>query len=294
MMTSGRPPFRVFARILAVVPVLASLTVIGSATKVGPAVSGCALAATAHHAALVVEHSDGTVVTRCVSFSTDSITGEQLLQLASSQGVEYKTVSYSGAGDAVCQMDYEPSSYPPTCWTASSPYWAMFVSRAGGPWQVSSLGISSQTFRDGDAEGFRYESQSSSAVPPSPAGVCPLPSSPTPAPVRTPTPISKATSSAVPLSTVSQPSHSPSTTPTPASSPPSVQPSPGSPNGGAATASASARASIATSRTAPPSGPSSFSTGAWAASGLAAVLLVMLAVQVIRPHRRRSPPRWQL
>jgi hypothetical protein len=289
MMTSGRPPFRVLARILAVVPVLASLTVIGSATKVGPAISGCAQAATVHHAALVVEHSDGAVIKVCVSFTADSITGDQLL---ANSGVQYAT-GYSG--QAVCQIDKEPpdSQVPPNCWTTTSFYWAMFVSRAGGPWQSSSLGITSQTFRDGDAEGFRYESQSSSAVPPSPGGVCPLPSSPTPVPGRTPTPIPRATSTSATRSTAGQPSHALPTTATSASPPSAVQPPPGGLSGSVAATTASAGASIATRRTAPPSGPTFFSAGAWAASGLAAVLLVTLVVQVIRPRRRRSPPRWQ-
>jgi hypothetical protein len=288
MMASGRPQLRGLARILAVVPVLAVVTVVGSATKVGPSVSGCAQAATVHHAALVVEHSDGAVIKVCVSFTADSITGDQLL---ASSGVQYAT-GYSG--QAVCQIDHEPpdSQVPPNCWTTTSFYWAMFVSRAGGSWQSSSLGITSQTFRDGDAEGFRYESQSSTAVPPSPAGVCPVPSSATPVPVRTPTPIPRATSTAVPRSTVSQPRPSPSTTATPASSPSSVQPSPSNPSS-APTTSASARANIATNRTTPPAQPPFLSTGAWAASILGAGLLILLVVQVIRAQRRPSPPRWQ-
>jgi hypothetical protein len=35
------------------------------------------------------------------------------------------------------------------------------------------------------------------------------------------------------------------------------------------------------------------STGAWAASGLATVLLVLVAVQLVRPRRRPPPPRSQ-
>jgi hypothetical protein len=47
------------------------------------------------------------------------------------------------------------------------------VSRAGGAWQLSNVGISSLTLADGDAEGFRYVPSSGiPAVPPSPAGVC--------------------------------------------------------------------------------------------------------------------------
>ncbi|HWF58230.1 MAG TPA: hypothetical protein VG520_07755 [Candidatus Dormibacteraeota bacterium] len=271
-------------------PVLASFTVIGTAARVGPAVSSCAQAATVHHAALVVEHSNGAVIKVCVSFTADSITGDQLL---ASSGVQYATADYGSTGKAVCQIDGEPSSYPSGCWTASSPYWAMFVSRAGASWQVSSLGISSQTFRDGDAEGFRYESQSSSAVPPSPAGVCPLPSSPTPAPVRTPTPIPRGTSTAVPRSTVSQAMPSPSTA-IPVPSPSSVQPSASNSSGSVPTTNASARAGIATSRsTTPPAPPPLLSTGAWAASILGAGLLILLVVQVVRAQRRPSPPGWQ-
>jgi hypothetical protein len=123
-----------------------------------------------HHAALVVEHADGRLVTRCVAFSAAQITGEQLLARS---GIEYATVGFGGFGDAVCQIDGEPASFPASCWTSTSPYWIFFVARAGGTWSSSSLGVTSQVLRDGDAAGFRYESQSGPPLAPAPAtGVC--------------------------------------------------------------------------------------------------------------------------
>ncbi len=123
-----------------------------------------------HHAALVVEHADGRLVTRCVAFSAAQITGEQLLARS---GIQYATVGFGGFGDAVCQIDGEPASFPASCWTSTSPYWMLFVARAGGTWSSSNLGVTSQVFRNGDAEGFRYESQSGPALTPAPpTGVC--------------------------------------------------------------------------------------------------------------------------
>ena len=273
----------------AALPVVAGFTLFGAVSRVGPVAGGCAQASSAHHAALVVEHGDGAVARVCVSFTAASITGDQVLALSH---VQYATADYGGTGKAVCQIQGEPASYPPGCWTASSPFWAMFVSRAGGSWLTSSLGISSQTFRDGDAEGFRYERQSDNSAPPSPAGVCPAPVSATPPPVSTATAIPRGTQAGVPGATARPASSSPPTTAASAASHPTVQPSP-SGTTGASTASPSAGAGIAASSTTPATRPPLLSGGAWAALGLAALLVVLLVVQVIRPRHHRSPPRLQ-
>lgn len=284
MRTNGRPSSRPFIRLLAIAPVLASFTVTASATKLGPSLGGCAQASSLHHVALVVEHGTGAVVTRCVSFTEDSITGDQLLARSR---LQYATAVYGGIGNAVCQIDGEPAQYPPGCWTASSRYWATFDSRGGGSWAFSSLGISSQTLRDGDAEGFRYEGQSDYSVPPSPQGVCPLATSPTPAPVTTarPAPSGATTHPSRPSSTLS------SGTPTATAAAPSADA--GQPSSASPSSSATVRATVATRSTTPPSQPPLLSTGAWAASGLATVLLVLVALQLVRPRRRPPPPRSQ-
>jgi len=98
-----------------------------------------------------VEHGDGSVVTSCVAFNGDSISGEELLNQS---GVAWSSQTFGGFGDAVCAIDGEPSRYV-DC-PGKDSYWAVFVSRGGGPWQLASVGISSLTLGDGDAEGFRY------------------------------------------------------------------------------------------------------------------------------------------
>lgn len=167
---------------------LVALAALGAALGLGAAVPGapghptCAQAAGEHHAAIVVEHSSGATLTRCVSFSGDSISAQQAMDMS---GVEYQTSTYGGGlGAAVCQVDYEPRTYPPGCWTSTSPYWGMYISRAGGGWAVSQRGISSQTLSDGDALGWHYQPQSGpgGGPPPSPAGVCAAAGAPPPAP----------------------------------------------------------------------------------------------------------------
>lgn len=132
-----------------------------------PLASSCA-GAGPNHAALVVEHGDGSVVTRCVSFGTAAVTGEWLLD---SSGVSWSSQTFGGFGAAVCAVDAEPAHYS-TCPGRDS-YWAVFVSRGGGDWQLASVGISSLTLGDGDAEGFRYVPAAGDPAPPAPAtGVC--------------------------------------------------------------------------------------------------------------------------
>ncbi|MBV8529452.1 MAG: hypothetical protein JOZ75_14170 [Candidatus Dormibacteraeota bacterium] len=156
----------------------------GGAATLVPAAQLCAAATYTGHVTLVVEHGDTRVVGLCIGFDGSSITGEQMLQAS---GLEYATQSYGGLGDAVCQLDSEPASYG-ACLPASGSYWAMFVSRNGGGWQTADRGISTETFSDGDAEGFRYVPQSRPQPPPaSPAGICAraLAGPPTPAPAAT-------------------------------------------------------------------------------------------------------------
>jgi hypothetical protein len=157
--------------VLAVPLVAAALGAGGATVQLTTSAPLCSAASFAHRVALVVEHGDGRSIRLCVGFDASAVTGEQVLQLS---GIEYGEISEGSRGNAVCQIDSEPSTYPPTCWTSTSPYWALFVSRHGGPWHYASLGVSAQAFNDGDAAGFRYESQSSTQAPSlTSSGVCP-------------------------------------------------------------------------------------------------------------------------
>ena len=195
------------------------LAVLGAVAPVGATTPTCAAAEGSQRVALVIEHGNGSQIVTCIGFSGDTISGADVLKQS---GVEYATTVYGGLGAAVCQIDVEPTSYPPSCWTASSPYWAVFVARGGGPWAPSSLGISAQVFRDGDAEGFRYESQTAGAVPPTAAGRCrPSPSpSARPGPVPTASPLPAATHTAT-----SVPTRAPTRSPVPVGSPAAATPS---------------------------------------------------------------------
>ena len=162
---------RAAAGLWALAPVVtASIFLGGGASALVPTALTCAATGYTSHVALVVEHADGHTIRRCVGFNGQTITGAQVLKAS---GLEVGTVTYASLGEAVCQIDAEPASYPPSCLTSTSPYWATFVSRHGGPWTAADHGVSSETFASGDAEGFRYDPQSgSAAAPSSPAGAC--------------------------------------------------------------------------------------------------------------------------
>ena len=144
-----------------------------AAAGIGPA--ACA-AAGPHHAALVVQHADGATVTRCVAFAASSITGEQLLNAS---GIAWSGQSFSGFGQAVCAVDREPATYA-SC-PGADRYWAVFMSRAGGAWQLTAVGVSSVSLHDGDAVGLHFVPTSGQpSAPRSPRGVCAAAATPAP------------------------------------------------------------------------------------------------------------------
>ncbi|MFI5284946.1 MAG: hypothetical protein ACHQ4F_01365 [Candidatus Dormibacteria bacterium] len=184
---------RRLVRVAFAVPVLAlGLGAVSSVARTGPVQPLCAHASFSHRAGLVVEHGDGQVIRRCVGFDASTATALEVLQAS---GLEVAISSYGGSfGAAICQIDNEPATYPPGCFSTSGSYWVLFVSRGGGAWATSDLGVSNVTVNGGDDIGFRYDSQTGTdPPPPSPAGTCPAV---TPPPTRTPTQAVTPTSSA--------------------------------------------------------------------------------------------------
>ncbi len=211
-----------------------------------PAIATCA-GAGPNHAALVVEHGDGSVVTRCVAFDTPQITGLALLEAS---GVAWSGQTFGGFGVAACALDGEPAHYS-VC-PGKDFYWAFFVSRAGGAWQFATSGMSAISLSSGDAEGFRYVPASgNAATPPAPAGVCATSGSEA-------TPTSPATSAATPAATA-RPAATAASRPT-ATRPPAGAASPA----GSAAASATPSAASAT-----PSGGAEPSASTAAVAGVA-------------------------
>lgn len=175
---------RRLVRVALAVPVVAfGLSAVSTVARTGPVQPLCAQASFSHRAGLVVEHADGQVIRRCVGFDTSTATALHVLQAS---GLEVAISSYGGGlGAAICQIDNEPATYPPGCFSTSGSYWVLFVSRGGGAWATSDLGVSNVTVNGGDDIGFRYDSQTGTdPPPPSPSGTCPAV---TPPPTRTPT-----------------------------------------------------------------------------------------------------------
>jgi hypothetical protein len=212
-----------------------------------------------HHAALVIQHASGSVITRCVAFAESQITGLQLVQRA---GVEYEAQNFGSIGSAMCQLDHEPSTVPPGCF-GSGPYWQYFH-RQGGGWQASMVGASSTVLHDGDMDGWHYAVGANQA-PRSLAfaSVCGAPSPPSAA---TATSVAKPPKQATPVSTA---------TPAPTVSVEALPPS------------SSAQPNAVLTSTGPPTQPpTATAMGPWLAFGTVAIVLLALGAINLR---RRGP-----
>jgi hypothetical protein len=206
-----------------------------------------------HHAALVIEHASGSVITRCVAFAEDQITG---LQVVERSGVQHEEQSFGSIGAAMCQLDAEPSTVPPGCF-GSGPYWQYFH-RQGGGWQTSAFGASSSVLRDGDMDGWHYAAGANQAPGNVAfASVCGAPAAP---------PAAMATNHATPVAT---------STPAPTASLEALAPS------------ASPRPDAVLTSTGPPTQPPKpTAMGPWLAFGSMAILLLALGAINLR---RRAP-----
>ena len=108
--------------------------------------------AASHRAALVIEHSDGSLVERCITFAAEAISGLQLIQLAQ---VENRTQSFGDMGQAVCQLDFEPAQVPSNCLGSGGAYWQYYRENSSG-WVLSGSGASGSPVHDGDVDGWHY------------------------------------------------------------------------------------------------------------------------------------------
>ncbi len=128
--------------------------------------SSCSGVSSPHTATVVVTHSDGATVQRCVGFSSATITGAELMQKSKFEFVT-QTFSY---GKAACQIDDQPQHFT-ECLPKSGDYWSLYVLEPGsGDWQPAPSGYATTVIKPGGALGWRYESETAS-----PAPVPPLP-----------------------------------------------------------------------------------------------------------------------
>lgn len=145
-------------------------------------------AQTQRRAALVVQFGDGSYVTRCVSFSEESITGLELLLRSGLQ--------VSLWGSAVCRIEQEGCDYPGQpcfcqCKGSSCQYWSYWhwkddasPSAGHGGWTYAQIGAGDYYVQNGNMEAWLWGDAQTPPVAISFAGICP-PSAVTAAPDET-------------------------------------------------------------------------------------------------------------
>jgi hypothetical protein len=113
---------------------------------------------TQNRAGLIVQMADGSVVTRCVAFNEESLTGYELLRRARLPMV----VEVTGMGPAVCKIGDSGCNYPQqSCFCqcntldASCTYWA-YAQIKEGAWRPSPLGAAGSKVRNGDVDGWKW------------------------------------------------------------------------------------------------------------------------------------------
>ena len=107
-----------------------------------------------HRAGLVIRFGDGSVVTRCVSFSEPSISGVELLTRA---GLSIRVDASSSIGAGVCKIGAQGCDAGKSCFCqcegSTCAYWQYFHLQSGA-WKYSNLGAGIYQLSDGAVEGW--------------------------------------------------------------------------------------------------------------------------------------------
>lgn len=188
-------------------------------------------------AALVVDLGDGRVIARVVSFSEESISGEELLRRS---GLNVALTGGLGAGVALCAV--EDVGCPPTpqdcfcqCRGTDCTYWNYYHLQ-DGQWTYAPVGASSHRLGDGDVDAWVWGDGQTpppllswddilalAARPAEPAPTEPPPPTELPPPTATPVPPSPTStpqpSATIPPTHASTPVHTASQTPQPSATP---------------------------------------------------------------------------
>ena len=127
-------------------------------------------AAAGTHRAMVIVDTGSTTYQRVVTFTTDSITGMQALDLAGANPVVY---SYAGQGGAVCRLFGVGRDAGPNCLGGAdgdNRYWGYFRAPSGtSSFTYSRAGAGSVAVHDGDVEGWKFSTGQAPAWSPIPA-----------------------------------------------------------------------------------------------------------------------------
>ncbi len=143
--------------------VVAVAFLFGSLFPIGAAPAACA--AEGPTAALVVDTGSGDALRYCVVLPDGSVTGLEVIKLASEQhGLQYR-LGYGG--NVVCQLagvGYESDE----CLKEGPEFWGYWRGNGSGGWEWSSSGAGSTTVRDGDVEGWAWGTGNDGSSHPAP------------------------------------------------------------------------------------------------------------------------------
>ncbi len=158
--------------------------------------SGAANAQSSHRAGLVVRFGDGRVITRCVTFTQDEISG---LELLGRSGLSVMTQS-SGIGAAICKIENQGCAADNCfceCKGDRCLYWSYWRLGQNG-WVYAPAGAGITRVRPGDIDGWSWGADPPPTLPsleeicqpsvrPSPTATATATATPTPTPSPTPT-----------------------------------------------------------------------------------------------------------
>jgi hypothetical protein len=180
---------------------------------VAPLLLGSMLSAHAqepNQVAVIVQHGDGSLVTRCVTFSEPHLTGYQILTRSGLDVV----AAVGPLGAAICAIEGEGCEAH-NCFCSSPPdYWS-YWKLVNGEWVYSQMGANSAQVHHGSVEGWTWGPGN---PPPmiSFTDVCAPPPPPTDIPTNTPQPTYTPTATPVPtLTPLPTATHTQIPTPTP-------------------------------------------------------------------------------
>jgi hypothetical protein len=109
-----------------------------------------------NRAGLVIVHGDGSMVTQCIAFAEEAISGAELLARSKLD----LSMEASGMGATICRIDGEGCDFPAEtcfCQCQGSPciYWS-YWRLTEGEWRYSNIGAGNAVVRDGDVDGWRW------------------------------------------------------------------------------------------------------------------------------------------
>ncbi len=186
---------------------LVQLLLVIAALLLGPMPS--AHAQGPNQVALIVQHGNGSLVTRCVAFSEPHLTGYQILTRSGLDVV----AAVGSLGAAICAIEGEGCEAR-NCFCQSPPNYWSYWKLVNGEWTYSQMGANSAQVHPGSVEGWTWGPGN---PPPmiSFADVCAPPPPPTDIPTNTPQPTSTPTATPAPtLTPMPTATHTQAPTPT--------------------------------------------------------------------------------